>query len=300
MGMYCIRRVLLAIPVIAGVTILVFFVIHLVPGDPVQMMLGDNASTADIEELRTALGLNDPLPLQFKNFIVSIFDGNLGRSIMTRRPVMESIRERIPSTIMLALGALAVALTIAVPIGTISAWKRNSAIDGISRIISLLGISVPNFWLGPMLIIIFYIKLSLFSISGIMLPAITLGAGMAAITTRMIRSTLIDVMAENYVTTAKSKGLSNAIIMIKHALKNALLPVVTIVGLQFGALLSGAIIVETIFSWPGIGMLTIEAITRRDYPMVQGCILVISCCYVLINLLTDIAYGILDPRIRYD
>ena len=300
MGMYCIRRVLLAIPVIAGVTILVFFVIHLVPGDPVQMMLGDNASTADIEELRTALGLNDPLPLQFKNFIVSIFDGNLGRSIMTRRPVMESIRERIPSTIMLAFGALAVALTIAVPIGTISAWKRNSAIDGISRIISLLGISVPNFWLGPMLIIIFYIKLSLFSISGIMLPAITLGAGMAAITTRMIRSTLIDVMAENYVTTAKSKGLSNAVIMIKHALKNALLPVVTIVGLQFGALLSGAIIVETIFSWPGIGMLTIEAITRRDYPMVQGCILVISCCYVFINLLTDIAYGILDPRIRYD
>lgn len=291
---------MLTIPVVAGVTIIVFLVIHLVPGDPVQIMLGDNASKTDVEQLRQMLGLNKPLYIQFKDFIANLSHGNLGNSIITKRPVMESLVERFPATLLLALGAIAVALTISLPLGIISAWKKDSAIDNISRILSLLGISIPNFWLGPMLIILFYINLKVFSLSGIMLPAITLGTGMAALVTRMIRSTLIEVIEENYITTARSKGLSTFIVISRHALKNALLPVITIIGLQFGALLSGAIIVETVFSWPGIGLLTIEAISRRDYPLVQGCILLIAISYVLVNLLTDIIYGLFDPRIRYD
>ncbi|RMF96167.1 MAG: ABC transporter permease [Candidatus Schekmanbacteria bacterium] len=300
MAKYLLRRILLAIPVVAGVTIIVFLVIHLVPGDPVQMMLGDNASKADIEELRQLLGLNKPLYIQFKDFILNLLQGNLGNSIITKRPVSELLAERFPATLLLSLCSIAVALLISLPLGIVSAWKKNTAIDEISRVLSLLGISIPNFWLGPMLIIIFYINLKIFSITGIILPAITLGTGMAALLTRMIRSTLIDVIEENYIITARSKGLTNLIVISKHALKNALLPVITILGLQFGALLSGAIIVETVFSWPGIGLLTIEAISRRDYPLVQGCILIIATSYVFVNLLTDILYGFFDPRIRYD
>ncbi len=300
MAKYLLRRLLLTIPVVAGVTVIVFLVIHLVPGDPVQMMLGDNASKADVQQLRDVLGLNKPLFIQFRDFISNLFQGNLGTSIITKRPVAELLSERFPQTLLLALVAIAIALVISLPLGIISAWKKNTAIDNLSRILSLLGISIPNFWLGPMLIILFYINLKIFSLTGIMLPAITLGTGMAALVTRMIRSTLIEVINENYITTARSKGLSNYVVISKHALKNALLPVITIIGLQFGALLSGAIIVETVFSWPGIGLLTIEAISRRDYPLVQGCILLIAVSYVLVNLLTDIVYGLFDPRIRYD
>ena len=302
---YIQRRLLLLVPVVWGVVTVVFSFIHLVPGDPVLAMVGENAQPADIARLRQQLGLNDPLHVQYFRYLAKLVRGDLGVSLHTGKPVLRTIIQRYPATIELALASLLLALIISIPLGVLSANKRNSPVDHFSMVLALLGISMPNFWLGPLLIILFSIKLNLLPVSGsgglshLILPAITLGTAMTALLTRMVRASMLEVMGQDYIRTARAKGLPERVVIYKHALKNALIPVVTIVGLQFGTLLTGAIITETIFAWPGLGRLTIQSISRRDYPLVQGCILMISLTYILVNLATDLLYTVLDPRIRY-
>ena len=305
MGSFVLRRLLLLIPVIFGVITLVFFLIHLIPGDPIDIMLGENASAADRENLTRELHLNEPLGVQYLNFLGRLTHGDLGKSLHSRQEVLSSIKSRYPNTLELALFAMLIAISIALPLGTFSALKQHSIVDSASMFFALLGVSLPNFWLGPLLILFFSIQMDLFPVSGkegimdFVLPGITLGLGMAAILTRMIRSSLLEVKNREYILCAKAKGISELSVVLKHTLRNALIPVITIVGLQFGALLAGSIITETIFSWPGIGRLTVQAINSRDYPVVQGCVLMISLTYVFINLGTDLLYAFIDPRIKY-
>ena len=289
-----------------GVVTMVFFLVHMIPGDPVTVMLGEHAMAVEKAALRHQLGLDQPLLNQYVLFLKGIFQGNLGNSIFYRLPVSSIIASRLPATIILAAAAMAVALIIALPLGIIAGSRQYSTIDNFSMFLSLLGISMPNFWLGPLLIIIFSIKLDWLPVSGmeglksLILPAITLGTALAAILSRMTRSSLLEVISQEYLTAARARGLPGWRVLMKHALKNALLPVVTIIGLQFGALLSGAIVTEKVFSWPGIGSLLIQAVFTRDYPMVQGCILVISFCYIIANVATELFYALIDPRIRYE
>lgn len=305
MKRYLLNRLLLFLPTVVGVLTLVFFLIHLIPGDPIEVMLGETASGADKEALRQELGLDQPLWTQYVRFLSGLFSGDLGRSLYEQGRVTDLILMRLPATLELTLAAMGVALLIAFPLGIIAAVKRHSWIDRSSLIFSLLGLSIPNFWLGPLLMIAFSIELGWLPVSGrgglshLILPSLTLGMAMAAILTRMIRSSLLEVIHEEYIQAARAKGLSEWRVWLKHALRNSLLSVITIVGLQFGALLAGSIITETIFTWPGIGRLTIQAIQTRDYPLVQGCILVIATSYLLVNLLTDILYHLVDPRISY-
>ncbi len=305
MRSYLVRRLLLLIPVIFGVITLVFFLIHLIPGDPVDIMLGETASSADKETLRKQLRLDEPLGAQYLHFLDRLGHGDLGRSLHSNRPVLSTILKRYPNTLELAFFAMLIALLIALPLGIFSALKQHSAVDSGSMFFALLGVSLPNFWLGPLLILLFSVELNLLPVSGkegildFILPGITLGLGMSAILTRMIRSSLLEVKQKEYVLCARAKGLAEYRVVMKHTLRNALIPVVTIVGLQFGGLLAGSIITETIFSWPGIGRLTVQAISARDYPLVQGCVLFISLTYVLINLGTDLLYAFIDPRIQY-
>ncbi len=293
------------VPVVWGVITVVFSFIHLVPGDPVLAMVGESAQPVDIAKLREQLGLNDPFHLQYFRYLSRLLRGDLGVSLHTGKPVLKTVLQRYPASIKLALASLLLALIISIPLGILSATHRNSPADHLSMVFALLGISMPNFWLGPLLIIIFSIKLNLLPVSGsggwsyLILPAITLGTALTALLTRMVRSTMLEEMGQDYIRTARAKGLPERVVIYKHALKNALIPVVTIVGLQFGTLLTGAIITEIIFAWPGLGRLTIQAISQRDYPLVQGCILMISLTYILINLATDLLYTVLDPRIRY-
>ncbi len=302
---YLIKRILLTIPVVLGVVSLVFWLIHLIPGNPVDLMLGETASAADKLSLYRQLGLDKPLFSQYTDFLSGIATGNLGYSLHSNKPVLDIIIQRLPATIELSIAALIAAVGISFPLGLASAMRQDSWVDNGSMLLALLGISMPNFWLGPLLIILFAIQLDWLPVGGrggflhLILPAITLGSAMAAILTRMIRSSLIEVSHEEYITAARAKGLSKIAVYVKHALRNALLPVVTILGLQLGALLTGSIITETIFSCPGIGRLTITAINSRDYPLVQGCVLVIALSYVFVNLLTDLVYALIDPRIRY-
>lgn len=302
---YIIRRILLTIPVILGVSLLVFFLIHLIPGDPVTLMLGETAQATDVVKMRHDLGLDKPMFEQLVLFFENLLKGDLGKSLHRRTPVTSILADRFPATLELALISLATALLIAFPLGIISAVRANSPIDTASRFFALLGVSIPHFWLGPVLILLFSIRLDLLPVSGrqswlsYILPAITLGTALSAILTRMIRSSLLEVIRAQYITTAHAKGVHPTRVILKHALRNAMIPVVTIIGLQFGSLLGGSIITETIFSWPGIGRELVMAIQGRDYPLVQGCVLLISFTYVFINLLTDLVYGLLDPRIQY-
>ena len=306
MARYLIKRLLTILPTMLGVVTLVFFLVHLIPGDPVAVMLGEHAMAVEKAALRHQLGLDQPLLHQYLMFLKGIFQGNLGNSIFYRLPVSAVIASRLPATIILAAAAMAVALLIALPLGILAGCRQYSAIDNISMFFSLLGISMPNFWLGPLLIIVFSIKLDWLPVSGmdglksLVLPAVTLGTALAAILSRMTRSSLLEVISQEYLVAARARGLPGWRVLLKHALKNALLPVVTIVGLQFGALLSGAIVTEKVFSWPGIGSLLIQAVFTRDYPMVQGCILVISFCYIIANVATELFYAFIDPRIRYE
>ncbi|MEW6614621.1 MAG: nickel ABC transporter permease [Thermodesulfobacteriota bacterium] len=301
---FIIKRLTLLFPVVFGVLTLVFLLIHLIPGDPVDLMLGENAQISDKETLRKELRLDEPLGKQYLLFAGGVITGNFGNSLHSRKPVIELILNRYPATIKLTIAAMIMALLISLPAGIYSALRQYSFMDNCSMFFALLGVSMPNFWLGPMLMIVFSVNMGWFPISGdegiysIVLPAITLGTGMAAILSRMVRASMLEVISQEYIITARAKGLSEVRIILKHALKNALVPVITIVGLQFGALLAGAIITETIFSWPGIGRLLIQAINTRDYPLIQGCVLLISISYVLINLITDIAYSYIDPRIK--
>jgi len=302
---YILRRLALTIPVLFGVATLVFSLLHLVPGDPAQSMLGEAAAPADVAELRTRLGLDDPLPTQYANFMLGAVRFDLGTSFRNNNSVTAEIGSRLRNTLILAMAAMAVALTLAVPLGILAASYRGRFADHAAMTFALVGISMPNFWLGPLLAILFAVKLGWLPVSGtgsiahLVLPAATLGAALAAILARMTRASLLEELRELYVLAGRARGLSRARVLLKHAFRNSLIPIVTIVGLQFGAVLTGTIITETIFAWPGIGRLLIQSISFRDYPMVQGCILFISVVYVGMNLLTDLAYGWLDPRIRY-
>jgi len=303
---FIVRRLILTIPVLLGVATLVFALLHLVPGDPAQVMLGESAAASDVEELRTRLGLNRPLPAQYLQFISGVVQGDFGTSFRYGTPVFQEIAQRLPNTLQLAMAAMSVAILIAIPLGVLGALYRGRAIDQAAMTVSLVGISMPNFWLGPLLAIVFAVGLGWLPVSGIgdwrhlVLPAVTLGAALAAILARMTRASLIEELRELYVLAARARGLSQTRAVLRHALRNSLIPVVTILGLQFGAVLTGTIITETIFAWPGVGRLLIQAINFRDYPLVQGCILFIATTYVMVNLLVDLAYGWLDPRIRYE
>jgi peptide/nickel transport system permease protein len=303
---YFLYRLLLLLPTLLGVFTLVFLLIHLIPGDPVEVMLGETANAADREELRRSLGLDRPLLTQYRSFLSDLATGDLGRSLYERNSVSAIVRARFPATLELALCAMIAAIAMSFPLATFAAVRRGDWIDRAALTFSLLGLSLPNFWLGPLLMIIFSIQLGWTPVSGrgglshLFLPALTLGLGMAAILTRILRLSLTRAMDEDYVRTARAKGLSERRVWLKHTLRNALLSVVTIMSLQFGSLLAGSVITETIFSWPGIGRLTVQAIQTRDYPLVQGCVLVIAVSYVFVNFLTDLAYKLVDPRITYD
>ncbi|GKT12298.1 MAG: peptide/nickel transport system permease protein [Thiomicrorhabdus sp.] len=283
---------------------LVFFLIHLVPGDPVAVMLGDWASPADETALREQLGLHLPIGTQYWLYITGLFQLDLGQSLFFQQPVSDLIAQRFPMTLQLALMALFIAVIISFPLGLWAALRAGKWPDHLSMTVSLIGVSIPNFWLGPMLILFFSLGLAWLPVSGAdqpfswVLPSITLGTALAAILARMLRASLLEVLHEDYIRTAQAKGLPSRLVYGKHALLNALLPVVTILGLQLGTLLGGAVITEVVFDWPGLGQLLVESIQRRDYPVVQGCILVISVAYITINALTELAYAWLDPRIR--
>ena len=288
---------------VVGITTIVFMLIHVVPGDPVEVMLGESAQVADKEALRETLGLNLPLSTQWLNYVSGLLQLDLGTSLHSKRPVVEILSERIPATSILAGTSILIALIIALPLGVLAAVRKDSFWDTSAMAFSMLGVAIPNFWMGPLLILVFSLWLGWFPVSGndqtlsLVLPALTLGTALAAILSRMIRSSLLEVLNEDYIRAANARGLSPTTIIWKHGLKNAALPVVTIMGMQLGALLAGAVITETVFSWPGIGQLTIESIQKRDYPVVQSCVLLISLSYVFINLLTDLAYAYLDPRV---
>jgi peptide/nickel transport system permease protein len=303
---YLVRRLLLTIPVLLGVATLVFALIHLVPGDPAQSMLGEGASPEEVRQLRHALGLDRPLVEQYAAFMTGLARGDLGSSFRYGTPVTREIRDRLFRTFQLALAAMFVAVLIAIPLGILAAVFRGTAVDHAAMTLALAGISMPNFWLGPLLAILFAVRLGWLPVAGtgtlahLVLPAVTLGAALAAILARMTRASVLEELRELYVLAARARGASRARAVLRHAFRNSLIPVVTIIGLQFGAVLTGTIITETIFAWPGVGRLLIQAINFRDYPLVQGCILFISFTYVMMNLLTDLTYGFLDPRIRYD
>jgi peptide/nickel transport system permease protein len=293
------------VPTLFGALSLVFFLIHLVPGDPIEVMLGETASAADKEDLRRSLALDQPLMTQYRSFLTGLFKGDLGRSLYEQTGITALIVARLPATLELALCAMTWAVIISFTLAILAAVHKGSWIDRGSLLFSLLGVSLPNFWLGPLLMIVFAIQLGWTPVSGrggldhLFLPSLTLGMGMAAILTRILRASLLQVVNEDYVRSARAKGLSEKTVWLKHALRNALLSVVTIMSLQFGSLLAGSIITETIFSWPGIGRLTVQAIQTRDYPLVQGCVLVIATCYLFVNFLTDIVYHLVDPRVTY-
>lgn len=303
---FLVRRLLLTIPVLLGVATLVFSLIHLIPGDPVQSMLGEGASPESVNELRTRLGLDRPLYVQYLSFLKGVAHGNLGTSLRTSEPVTSAIAERMPATFELAAAAMLVAIVIAIPLGVLAAARAGTIVDHIATTLALIGISMPNFWLGPLLAIVFAVELGWLPVSGrgtlaqLVLPAVTLGAPLAAVLARTTRASVIDELRELYVLAARARGVSRIRAVLKHAFRNSLIPIVTVLGLQLGAVLTGAVITETIFAWPGVGRLLIQSIGFRDYPLVQGCILLIALTYVSMNLLTDLAYGLLDPRIRYE
>ena len=301
---FLVRRLAAALGVVVGVALLTSLLIHLVPGDPVELMLGESATAGDRAALRATLGLDRPLPEQLLAQLERLVRLDLGESLYSRRPVATLIAERLPATVELAAAALAVAAAVAIPLGVFAARRRGGVADSAAMGLALLGLSVPSFWLGPLLILLFSVLLGWTPVSGreglasLVLPALTLGTGMAAVLARMLRSSLLEALAEDYVRTARAKGLGEGAVVRRHALRNAALPVVTVFGMQAGALLAGAVITETVFAWPGIGSLLVEAIQRRDFPVVQGCVLLISTTYVLVNALTDLAYAWLDPRVR--
>ncbi len=295
-----------AVPVVLGVATIVFMLIHMVPGDPVDAMLGESAVAADKAELRRELRLDRPLPEQYADYMLGLAHADLGTSFRSREPVAHEILSRFPATLLLACASLAIALLIAVPLGIAAALRPRSWIDLLCGTSAMLGLSMPNFVIGPLLVLLFSIQLGIFPVSGhggwrhLVLPAVTLGSGMSAILMRMLRSSLLEEAGQDYVRTAIAKGMSATRAIVRHALPNALIPVVTVMGLQFGALLAGSVITETLFSWPGIGRLMVQAIDARDYPLVQGCVLFVALLTVSINLIVDMLYAVLDPRVRHD
>ena len=304
MPAFLLRRLAQLLPVLWGVGTLVFLLLHLVPGDPVEIMLGENALPASKETLRRNLGLDRPLAEQYLHFWGSVVKGDLGTSLTSRKPVTSLLAERLPGTFALAASALAWAILVAIPLGVTAAAFRRSLFDRAVLLFSILGVSMPSFWVGPLLMLFFSVHLGWLPVSeregfaSYILPSLTLGLGLTAILTRMTRATMVEALTQDYITTAKAKGLGWAGVHMKHALKNALIPVITLLGLQLGSLLAGAVITETIFDWPGVGELIFRGIQSRDFPLVQGCVLVIATTYLLANTLADIAYSVANPRIE--
>jgi ABC-type dipeptide/oligopeptide/nickel transport system permease component len=297
-------RFLLAVPALWLILTMVFLLAHVVPGDPVLEMLGEGARVEEVEQLRHMLGLDLPIRVQYERYLAGVLHGNLGESIRFEQPVARVVLSHYPATLELAFVSLLVCAAIGIPVGLFAAEHRGSAADHAAGLFTLLGLSVPNFALGPVLILLFSVMLGWLPVSGrggishLILPAITLGAALAAILTRMVRTSVIEELSSDYVRTARAKGLSESAVLFRHAFRNALIPILTILGLQFGTLLAGTIVTETIFSWPGIGRLSVQAIEARDYPLLQGCILLIAVSYVVVNLVTDIVYAFVDPRVR--
>lgn len=303
---YTLRRILTAFPSVLGVMIIVFAMVRLAPGDPAQNLAGEFADAQTIEFIRERFGLNEPQHVQFYRFVTGVLQGDLGTSTRTYRPVTTDLANYFPNTIELALGAIFVALLFGIPAGILAALRPNSPFDLTVMIGALIGVSMPVFWFGLLAILIFSVQLGWFPVAGrgtlmhLMLPAITLGLSSMAIIARMTRSSMLEVLNQDFIRTARAKGLFGRGVVMKHALRNALVPVVTVVGLQFGALLAGAVITETVFSWPGIGRLLVDSIRARDYPVVQGSVLLIAVSFIFVNLVVDLIYGFIDPRIRYE
>lgn len=302
---YVIRRLLLTVPVLVGVSLLVFSMIRLVPGDPAVAIAGVQATPQFIEQVRTQYRLDEPIPVQYVYFVGDVLRGDLGRSIFSRRPVSLELNERFPRTIELTIAAMAIATLIGIAAGIVSATRRYSVFDNVSMLIALFGVAAPVFWLALMLQLVFSVNLGWLPSTGrgtlmhLVLPALTLGMATAGLIARITRSSMLEVLRQDYITTARAKGLSEKVVVYKHAFKNALIPVVTVMGLQFGILLGGAVLTETVFAWPGVGRLLVDSILARDYPVVQGTVLVLAFTFVMINLVVDIIYAFLDPRISY-
>lgn len=312
MRVYVLRRVLLTVPTVLGTSILVFLILHLAPGDPAMIVAGPTAPPDVVANIRSQLGLDQPVLVQYWRYISNALRGDLGRSILTRRPVSEEVATAFLSTFELVIAARIWSLLVAIPMGVVAAVKRQSIFDKLSMVTALLGLSLPIFWIGLMAIWLFAFQLGWFPVSGrggpvwsadglrhLVLPALTLGGIQIPALARLTRSSVLEALGQDYVRTARAKGLAERLVVAKHALKNALLPVVTVVGLQFAALLGGAVVTETIFSWPGLGRLAVTAILTRDFPVVQGTILVAALTFITINLLVDLVYALLDPRIKY-
>jgi len=299
-------RLLFALPALWLILTMVFLLAHIVPGDPVAQMLGEGARAEDLTQLRHALGLDLPLAVQYGRYLSGVLHGNLGESFRFQQPVLKVVAEHYPATLELAAVALLICALIGIPAGVLAAHKRGERTDHTVAVLTLFGLSVPNFALGPVLILLFSVVLGWLPVSGrggishLILPAFTLGAALAAILTRMVRTSVIEELSADYVRTARAKGVSESGVLFRHALRNALIPILTILGLQFGTLLAGTIVTESIFSWPGIGRLAVQAIGARDYPLLQGCILLIAVSYVFVNLLTDLVYAVVDPRVRFE
>jgi peptide/nickel transport system permease protein/oligopeptide transport system permease protein len=305
MIVYVLRRVVIAIPLLLVVTVAVFLLMELTPGDPAVLMLGQDATSESIEALRIQFGLDRPLPEQYLRFLANLVRGDLGRSFVTHLPVSAEIARTWPATLQLAVAAMAIALVVGLPLGVITAVKRGGLVDQLTRVVVLVSVSMPIFWSGLLLIYWFAVQLRWLPTSGagslahLVLPSVSLSTFSLAVIVRLTRSSMIDVMSEDYVRTARAKGLRDLVVIVRHGLKNALIPVVTIAGLQFGQLLAGAVLTETVFNWPGLGRLTVTAVFARDYPMIRGAILVVAVTFILVNLLVDLLYAFLDPRIRH-
>lgn len=300
-----IKRFLSIFPVVFGVLLLTFLLVHLVPGDPVEVMLGESANAADRAQLSADLGLDQPMFIQFGDYLNKLLHGDFGVSIHSKKPILDLLAERLPATVKLALLALSFAILIGLPLGIIAALNVKKWPDKIANLLSLTISAMPHFWMGPMLMMVFALWLGLLPVSGmdsasaIVLPALTLGFGLAAILTRMTRASMLEVLHEDFIRTARAKGLSESTVILRHALRAALLPIVTVLGLQLGSLLAGAVITETVFAWDGVGRLLVESIEKRDYPVTQACVLVVALTYVLVNFATDVLYTKIDPRVRF-
>ncbi|MEJ2727876.1 MAG: ABC transporter permease [Deltaproteobacteria bacterium] len=303
---YLIKRLLSTIPVLIGISLLLFFMLRMLPGDPAQVLAGQMATPQEIENIRHQLGLDRPVYEQYVIYLSHLVRLDLGRSARTQNPVIDEVWARLPNTLLLAVVAIALACLFGIPAGIISAVRPYSWIDYLVTMSALFGISMPVFWLGLMLVVLFAVILHWLPAGGtgswqhVILPSVTLAAAMVAFIARMTRSTMLETLSQDFTTTARSKGLAETVVIVKHALKNALIPIITVVGLQFGFLLGGAILTETVFAWPGLGRLIYDSISARDYPMIQGTILIFGLIYILVNLGVDLIYAFVDPRIRYD
>ena len=309
MHKYILKRLLMLIPVILGVTFIVFFILNLSPGDPAAMILGEQATAEAIEMKREELGLNDPILVRYFNYMKDLLHGDMGVSYRNSISVWEQVIDRFPNTVVLAIAGILVALLIGIPLGILSAKKQNTIIDNISMVLSLIGVSMPNFWFGLLVVMLFSLKLGWLPSQGmgegfvplllsLILPALTLGTGSAGSIARMTRSSMLEVIRQDYISTARAKGVDERTVTFQHMLRNALIPIITAVGLQFGGLLGGAMLTETVFSWPGLGRLMVENIKSKDIPMVLGCVVFLATMFTIVNLLVDIVYAFVDPRIK--